>query len=172
MIAAGVMQLQTQTPPLVIRGWRVSHRLALIVLLAINLGGLGNYYFGFQKEAWDRGAAYVARHAQPDDLLLFNASWVQLPFDYYFKRYNRPVAEHGVPADLFDRGLEPRMTADDLPRLRELAQAHRRVWLVYSHNWYTDPQGLIPSTLEHLGRLADRQQFNGLRVDLYEIDRP
>jgi len=169
VIAAGVVQLQSQT---FFRGQRAASRAALVTLLAINLGGLGNYYFGFQKEAWDQGAAYVAQRVQPDDLILFNATWVQLPFDYYFRRYNEPVAERGVPVDLFDRGLEPKMTAEDLPRLRELAQAHRRVWLVYSHNWYTDPQGLIPPALERMGRLADRREFNGLRVDLYEMGRP
>jgi 4-amino-4-deoxy-L-arabinose transferase-like glycosyltransferase len=168
-IAAGVVQLGSLTSLPRRITWQ---RAALIALIAINSGGLGNYYFGFQKEAWDQGAAYVAQRVRPDDLVLFNATWVQIPFDYYFHRYRRPVAEHGVPVDLFDRGLEPKMTREDLPRLEGLAKAYRRVWLVYSHNWYTDPEGLIPATLERLGRLADRREFNGLRIDLYEMKQP
>ena len=39
------------------------------------------------------------------------------------------------------------MTEADLDRLAVLVQGRERVWLVYSHNWYTDPQGLIPAAL-------------------------
>lgn len=168
-IAAGVIRLGSLALLPHRAAWQ---RAALVVLIAINSGGLGNYYFGFQKEAWDQGAAYIAQRVQPEDLILFNATWVQIPFDYYFRQYNLPVAEHGVPVDLFDRGLEPKMTREDLPRLEELTRGYQRVWLVYSHNWYTDPEGLIPAALERLGRLVDRREFIGLRVDLYEIGRP
>jgi hypothetical protein len=61
------------------------------------------------------------------------------------------------------------MTQDDLPRLYELIQGHGRVWLVYSHNWYTDPQGLIPAALENESHLLDRQRFHGLQVSLYDL---
>jgi hypothetical protein len=100
---------------------------------------------------------------------LFNATWTQIPFDYYFYRlYNRPVAEHGAPVDLFDRGvLEPKMAQSDVPRLRTLVRGRERVWLIYSHDWYTDPQGLIPhvlaDTLEPLGWW----QFRGVQIGLY-----
>jgi len=93
---------------------------------------------------------------------------VQIPFDFYFRFHNRPVAEHGVPVDLFDRGiLEPKMAEDDLPRLRALIRGHERVWLVYSHDWYTDPQGLIPPALEEELDMLDRWSFYGLQVQLY-----
>jgi hypothetical protein len=80
------------------------------------------------------------------------------------------VAEHGVPVDLFDRGiLEPKMGERDLPRLRALIRGHERVWLVYSHDWYTDPQGLIPPALEEELDLRDRWDFYGLQVRLYGV---
>jgi hypothetical protein len=41
-------------------------------------------------------------------------------------------------------------------------------WLVYSHNDYTDPQGLIPQTLAAKMRLAREREFYGGRVQLYE----
>jgi len=159
LLAAGVRQL---------RRW--PYVLAVIVMvLAINTLSLREYYVHFEKEQWDDAAAFVAERVQPDDLILFNATWTQIPFDYYFRRmYNRPVAEHGVPVDLFDQGvLEPKMTVDDLPHLRALVQGHERVWLVYSHGWYTDPQGLIPPALEEESDLLDRWDFYGLQVRLY-----
>ncbi|RLC71656.1 MAG: hypothetical protein DRI81_17445 [Chloroflexi bacterium] len=80
------------------------------------------------------------------------------------------MAEHGVPVDLFERGiLEPKMAASDLPRLRSLTRGHRRVWLVYSHDWYTDPDSLIPPALEEELDLLNRWDFYGLQVQLYGL---
>ena len=140
----------------------------LSLILTVDGLSLREYYVDFEKEQWDDAAAFVAERVGPDDLILFNATWAQIPFDYYFRLYERPVAEHGVPVDMFDRGvLEPKMTISDLPRLREIVQGHERVWLVYSHDWYTDPQGLIPQALEEELDILDRWRFLGLQVQLY-----
>ncbi len=161
LLAAGVLQL---------RRWPY---VLAVILMILTFNGLSlcEYYVHFEKEQWDDAAAFVAERVEPNDLILFNATWTQIPFDYYFRRmYNRPVAEHGVPVDLFDRGvLEPKMTVDDLPHLRALVQGHERVWLVYSHDWYTDPQGLIPPALEEELDLLDRWDFYGLQVWLYGV---
>jgi hypothetical protein len=142
---------------------------ALVVLLAVNGLALDNYYKHVEKEAWDEAAALVAKHVRPDDLLLFSNAWGQIPFDYYFRRlYNRPVAEHGLPVDLFDRSvLEPSMTKHDLSRVRALIHGRECVWLVYSHDWYTDPQGLVPGALEAESSVLGGWDFFGLRVLLY-----
>jgi hypothetical protein len=39
--------------------------------------------------------------------------------------------------------------------------------LIYSHNWYTDPRGLIPDALAEQGRLVERQHFRGIEVHRY-----
>jgi hypothetical protein len=111
----------------------------------------------------------VAERVDPGDLILFNATWMQIPFDYYFHRLSdAPVVEHGAPVDLFDRGvLEPKMAESDLPRLRSLIDGHGRVWLVYSHNWYTDPDGLIPLALEEKLDLQARWELDEVQVWLY-----
>jgi hypothetical protein len=161
LLAAGIRQLHHR--PCVIA--------AVLMALAVNGFSLRVYYTYFEKEQWDEAAAFVAERAEPDDLILFNATWVQIPFDFYFRFYNCPVSEHGVPVDLFDQGiLEPKMAESDLPRLRMLIQGHERVWLVYSHDWYTDPQRLIPPALEEDLDLVDRWWFYGLEVRLYEAD--
>ena len=163
LLAAGMRQLRHRPFTLA----------AALIVLAVNTLSLHEYYVHFEKEQWDDAAAFVAERVEPDDLILFNATWTQIPFDYYFHRlYNCPVAEHGVPVDLFDQGdLEPKMTEGDLPRLRSLIRDHERVWLVYGHDWYTDPQGLIPSALEEERDLLDRWDFYGLQVWLYGRQR-
>jgi len=159
LLAAGIRQLRYR-----------SYLLAVILMvLTVNGLSLREYYVYFEKEQWDDAAALVAERVEPDDLMLFNATWVQIPFDYYFHRlYTRQVAERGVPVDLFDRYvLEPKMAASDLPRLQALIQGHKRVWLVYSHDWYTDPESLIPPALEEELDLLDQWEFKGLQVWLY-----
>ncbi|MCP4539148.1 MAG: phospholipid carrier-dependent glycosyltransferase [Chloroflexi bacterium] len=160
LLAAGMRQL---------RHW--PRILAVVVLaLAVNGTSLRGYYVDFEKEQWDDAAQLVAERVEPDDLILFNATWVQIPFDFYFRSYNHTVAEHGVPVDLFDRGiLEPKMTKSDLPRLRTLIQGHERVWLVYSHDWYTDPQRLIPAALGKELDMLNLWEFCGLQVQLYGV---
>jgi hypothetical protein len=141
----------------------------LIVLCTVNLLSLQNYYRNFTKEQWREAAAAMAGAVQDGDLILFNATWVQIPFDYYFQRFDRDVVQHGVPVDLFDRGvLEPKMTAADLPRLRTMLEDHDRVWLVYSHDWYTDPQQMIPAALRQELHYLGTQRYNGLQILEFE----
>jgi mannosyltransferase len=151
-------------------GQRSIYAVAVVLaMLALNGLSLHAYYTHFEKEQWDDAAALVAERVEPGDLILFNATWMQIPFDYYFHRLGAvPVIEHGVPVDMFDWGmLEPKMTQSDLPHLRNLAGSHDRVWLIYSHNWYTDPQGLIPPALEEELDLQGRWVFYGVQVMLY-----
>jgi len=160
LLAAGIGQLR----------YRPYILAAALMVLTVNSLSLREYYAYFEKEQWDDAAAFVAEQVQPDDMILFNATWVQIPFDFYFRFHNRPVVEHGVPVDLFDRGiLEPKMAESDLPRLRALIRGHERIWLVYSHNWYTDPHGLIPPALEEELDISGQWDFYGLQVQLYGV---
>jgi mannosyltransferase len=167
LLTAGISQLETRF--FCKRSGKTWFLVALITLLTLTGLSLREYYIHFEKEQWDDAAAFVAERVEPDDLILFNTTWAQIPFDYYFHRlYNYSVAEHGAPVDLFDRGvLEPKMTGSDLPRVRALVRGRGQVWLIYSHSWYTDPQGLIPPLLEEELGLLGRWDFYGLRVALY-----
>jgi len=148
-------------------------------LMIVTLGILGtNYlfstadYFRFaQKEDWRDPAGYIASDVEKGDLILFNSAMVQIPFDYYFKAYEErnflQVEKRGVP-DMFESGIpEPRMTNSELPRLTSLVSGRKRVWLVYSHDSYTDPMGLIPQTLASEMTLIQKRDFYGGQVQLY-----
>lgn len=137
----------------------------LILLLSLHSAGLYQYYAHFVKEEWDKAATYVAQGSAPGDLILFNATWVQLPFEYYFRHTGKTAELRGLPVDLFERGvLEPKMTTADLPRLQTLIAARQEVWLIYSHDWYTDPAGIIPRELQETMVLTEQRTFIGLRV--------
>jgi uncharacterized membrane protein len=163
LLAAGLAQLR--------------YRLLMVAVLAIlmtnYLFAASDYYRFVSKEDWNTPAGYVANSAQKGDLILFNSNFVQIPFDYYFKPfanlYAIQVEEQGVPKDLVASGtLEPKMTDEDIPALKSLIGGRSRVWLVYSHNSYTDPQGLVPQTLAAQMKLTHTRDFYGGQVQLYE----
>jgi hypothetical protein len=51
------------------------------------------------------------------------------------------------------------MTTNEIPGLISLISGHKRVWLVYSHDSYTDPLGLIPQTLAAQMKLIRNDDF-------------
>lgn len=154
-------------------------RFRFVILTALGIFGAYNIFttadnFRFlRKEDWNTAAGYIANFAEKDDLVLFNASWVQIPFDYYFKAYEQQyhlqVEKRGVPLDLFENDiLEPKMTEGDIPGLVSLLEGRKRVWLVYSHDSYTDPAGIIPRTMASKLKLTRQRDFYGGVVQLYE----
>jgi hypothetical protein len=162
VLAAGIAQLR----------FRLLMIVALGILSTNYLCSAGDIYRFVQKEDWSTAAGFVAYFAEKDDLVLFNSNFVEIPFDYYFKawenKYSLQVEKQGVPLDLFDSGvLEPRMTTNDIPGLISLLSGHDRVWLVYSHDSYTDPMGLIPQTLAARMKLIRSRDFYGGQVQLY-----
>jgi mannosyltransferase len=169
LIAVGVRRLGAAHKERLIWLRRPLQAAILGLLVTLSATSMVGYYFFFEKEDWARAAGYVAENIQPDDLIVFNATWVQLPFEYYFRHYETQTELRGLPVDLFDRGeLEPQMTEADLPRLRALVEGRRRLWLVYSHDWYTDPDGIIPRELGRLMRRVEERVFVGLKVVRYE----
>lgn len=152
-------------------------RFVMFVVVALfvtnNLSATTDYFRYAWREDWSNPAGYVANFAQEGDLILFNAGWVQIPFDYYFEDYENlyaiKVEKHGLPEDMFASGvLEPKMTESDVPKLLSLLQGRERVWLVYSHNHYTDPMGLIPQTIATEMKLVQQRDFRGVQVQWYE----
>jgi hypothetical protein len=142
------------------------------ILGTLNLFSTGDYFRFYQKEDWHTPAGYVSRFAEQGDLVLFNSNFVVIPFNYYFRayeeRYHIQVEKQGVPLDLFGSSiLEPKMTADNVSGLISKVSRHKRVWLVYSHDSYTDPLGLIPQTLASQKELVREREFYGGRVQLY-----
>jgi len=159
LLAAGLLQLRFR--PLI-----VAATLALVLLNGVSLVG---YYRDYEPEGWRDAANWLAPQVRAGDIILFNAGWTQIPFDYYYRRVGPPVEERGLPADMFDRGiLEPKMAAADLPRLADLIAGRRRIWLVYSHDWYTDAHGIIPSYLDVTLDKQTERAFNGLNIIVYQ----
>lgn len=150
----------------------------MLEIFATNyLFAASDYYRYVQKEDWNDATSDITAFIEQGDLILFNSNFVEIPFDYYLNTYSQDSSQVqkciqaeklGVPEDLFDNGiLEPKMTISDEPGLISLLHGHKRVWLLYSHNSYTDPTGLIPQRLASQMKLIRQDDFYGVQVQLY-----
>jgi len=162
LIAAGITKLK----------FRGVIFLMLGLVGTLNLFAASDYFRFIPKEDWLTPAKTVIGHVEKDDLVLFNTNLGEIPFDYYVRPYlyGAPAKfdEIGLPLDLQTSGVaEPIMTTADIPALTNLLSGHARVWLVYSHESFTDPDGLLPQTLGEHMELAESQEFNGGVVQLY-----
>jgi Dolichyl-phosphate-mannose-protein mannosyltransferase len=164
VLAAGIAQLRFRVLIFVVVG----------ILVTNNLFSTSDFFRFRPKEDWSKVAGFVANFAKKDDLVLFNATWTQIPFDYYFKYYEElysiQVDKHGVPVDLFASGVrEPKMEESDIARLDSLLSGKKVVWLIYSRNTNTDPLGLIPQTLASKLKLIYVRDFSEAQVQLYIV---
>lgn len=143
---------------------------ACAALLVVNLVGLVSWYREPGAEDWRGAAAYIAARAQPGDVVLFSAGWTELPFSFYYRRTGGPPVEaHGLPVDPFERDeLEPRMAESDIPRLDLLVAGRPRIWLVLSHDWYTDPQRIVTDHLGQSWHVTEQQDLAGMRIQAYQ----
>ena len=143
--------------------------LLLIALLAGNVGAVARANTSIVKENWSGAASYVASRQQSGDLILFNAFFTQMPFDYYYHQREQSteqvVVERGYQlqesllyANLAQGGAG--LTANS-----EL-QRYGRVWLIVSHA--PSVKAAIPTELSSNYELIAQQQFVGITVLLYQ----
>ena len=141
----------------------------VLVMALLQIWGIVTYHAHGEREAWRDAAAEVAYLAEPGDSVVFQAGWVQLPFMYHYNRMRGHVlTEWPLPEAVFSGQVaEPRMTPENartsLARLAGLG----RIWLVYSHDWYTDPDGLTLSTLDRHRPILGEWHFRSIRIFLF-----
>lgn len=100
----------------------------LLPLLAMNLISIGRNAWFEPKEDWRDIASYVERSAYDKDggLILFVPGYAELPFQYYFKKYNLPVQTHGYPGDELLLHPQPSQVKD----AASVFDGHPYIWLV------------------------------------------
>ena len=59
------------------------------------------------------------------------------------------------------------MEEGDVARIREMLAGREQVWLVYSHNWYSDPEGIIPRELGKIFGESEQAEFPGIQIIRY-----
>jgi uncharacterized membrane protein len=125
----------------------------LIGLVLVILPLTGYVVMAQEQEGWREVARFLEQQAGPWDVILINASYMQQPFDYY---YRGEVPRQGVgPGDVPEA-------------LLDVTASHERVWLVLSNDRYTDPQRTVHRWLDENCTLLGERIFQRVRVRLYD----
>jgi 4-amino-4-deoxy-L-arabinose transferase-like glycosyltransferase len=139
--------------------------IVLPILGLASLVGLHNYHAGFRKEAWDEAAELVTTAATRDDVVLFHANFVQIPFDYYRRRHAVTLRERGLPVDArFGHSRRSTLTDEDLADLPSWIVGVERVWLVAGYVPSTERLERLLSALTNGSSEVDRNIFHGVEV--------
>ena len=148
--------------------------LCLGIFVAANMHAQMMSWTSTLKEDWRGAAALVAAHRQSGDLVLFNAYFTQMPFDYYFlsnvhadRASLGPVTERGYQTDeaLLFANLAP--PGPGIQSGSQLA-GYARIWLVLSHVDARTAAAVPPWLAQHY-RLVRQQHFVGVTVQLYHV---
>jgi mannosyltransferase len=125
-------------------------KFAVISLVILgSLVGVQGYNLATNKERWRELVTYVETNAEHGDLLLFNAGYSQVPFDYYSRRTDlikRPFPEDTITVD-----------KENIKELANTIEGHNRVWVIQSHSG--DSEGLINKTLGKSYNLSYYQEY-------------
>lgn len=138
------------------------------LLLAIWLLCLKNVYSNpiYAREDWRAVSRFFSETKQPQDLLVFNASWEDQAFrEYYKQSFNMA----GLPSSV---GPKPEEVARDSERT---VAGHGRVWLVLCYNYITDPRGYVRKWFDKNLQRLETHRFSQIEVLLYRnphVDAP
>lgn len=143
LLAAGLLQLRR----------RVLVLGALSLVLVTNGLSLRHYFVNYHKEQWREATAYVCERADDDDIVLLNAPYVDIAFDYYHRRCGKILDHQGFSA-----------SQENLAKLPDLIAGRQRVWLIYSHNGFDDSQQLLADALGKQLRLVRDEHFYGIQL--------
>jgi mannosyltransferase len=125
----------------------------LAVLILVTLPVTGHIVAVREQEAWRDVAQLVENSEEPQDIILFDPSWRQHDFDYYYRGDvpRQRIGEKDVPETLIN-----------------IIASHQRVWLVQ----YIDPPGKVQRWLDENCTLLDEHIFPGVRMRLYDTGPP
>lgn len=129
---------------------------ALVGLLAagISAHALYAYQTTTHGEPWRQLAQYVEEHAQPGDLVLFNA---ELALDPLFAHY---ATRRDLKCQVVAGDVEEVTPANVDEVLRE-TEGHGRIWLVLCRS--VDPNGLMAADLARRYQVTSPGSFDGSR---------
>lgn len=126
------------------------------------------------KEDFRTAAVNAQRYADKSTAFVFNNVASQSAFDFYFHKYrgHKVVDEYGVPCHylqvpLGNANLEPLVTNTSVYELSRKLWDKDRVLLIMSHQYYTDPSGLVLSYLSSNWRYQESTSVNGVELHLF-----
>jgi mannosyltransferase len=145
------------------RGGAVVGSVLLLVVLVGDARSLLHQAEQPIKPDFQAAAAYMEKHYQPQDLIVFHLSYMENNFDYYyegkFNGWGAPAPAGGWSKDDIDA------------QMRTATTGHGTVWLVLSEAGMWDPQGLVKGWMDENGLVPPTEQvFSHVSVYRYQFD--
>jgi 4-amino-4-deoxy-L-arabinose transferase-like glycosyltransferase len=152
------------------QGWASA---ALLLLSASTLGGataraLGTQYLDANAYRPDfrATAAYIDRHATPDDTIVLLGGHSYPAFTYY---YRGPLPVVPLPEELLPTTRQP-LDVSVLSTLDSAIAGRQRLWLVLWQDTLADPTGLVVDELEQTyHRLGVGEAFHGVALLAFDV---
>jgi len=138
--------------------WRFRSQKATLALLlplvVMNLVSIGYNARWEEKEDWRAVARYVARSSlkRPGGIAVFLPGYSEIPFDYYFKDYHRPMDTQGYPGDELLLHPNPKQVAD----IAKMLEGRPYVWLVVRDIQTADPDWTVKAWLDTHGYIRQK----------------
>jgi hypothetical protein len=104
------------------------------------------------KAQWREATAFITTHCQPNDIVLIEPSYMEIPFDYY---------------DGGNTKREGLSYNTDTSKLGAFLEEYDRVWFI-SHTADNDPQQRTQNWLNEHAVLAGTAAYYRLQIRLYE----
>jgi mannosyltransferase len=131
---------------------------AVLLVVALGVPALERWYDTPSKEQWREAARFLEDRAEPEDLVLFNASYLMTDaFGYYARRSD-------LSTQVLDAEVAGRLLPDEL-RAYAL-RGHRRLWAVVSRD--NASARLLRHRLPELLHVKERHRWIGVEVLLLE----
>lgn len=132
----------------------------IILILLVNFYSLGVYYSTIKKEQWREAVEFVELNSGENDLLIFNAAYLDTPFNYYYKGDLEQVRRDSSQ-NINLSYLIP------FEHIQEKISTKSGVWLILSHDFWS--QGFYKNQLDELYLLTLHKEFKEIKVYYYKI---
>ena len=122
-----------------------------VFIVVMNSSNVYALYNVDTKENWRGVAKYINENIQSGDIILLNAPYMIQPFNYYYNGY---AEAKGV---------------NTIEELKVITPEYERIWLILSHQKFTDPKGDIQYYLNATAHEITGKKFTGINVSCYEV---
>ncbi len=134
---------------------RLVGMLLVCMLCASSAWGLRPYYAQTQKEQWRETERYISANMAAGEIIVFNAPYVRGAFWYYHRHHGNTTYLTGAH------------TVQELHEVLNQNPTATGIWLVLSHDRFTDPQGSVKKELDATYLLREEKHFVGIAIRHY-----
>ena len=153
----------------------IPQALALLVVAALSVFGLLDWYGEEKQKDWRSASAFVLDGYQAGDAVSFVRPHVRTAFDYYNRRRAEPVAATSIlspPAQWGVGDLKADIPPFDVASVARVVPRHPRLWAFFTHRPGPGTFGgealAVAEAIENHYRPVEERDFDGLVVVLYE----